>query len=170
MNQGLFNSSLKIVFPNTKPIARPIVDFESIAHPNWLVGFIDGEGCFYVKVRKNKSKLGFSVSMTFTISQHSRDYLLMSKIISYLNCGMIEKPKERFEVRFIVYKFNDIFVKILSFLNKYPLQGIKNADFLDFKEIVNLMKDKSHLTLEGLSKIRFLKASMNKGRVHLKNN
>lgn len=167
MNQGL-SSNLKIVFPNTNPIARPIINFQGIPHPNWLVGFIDGEGCFYVSTRKNKSKLG--VGMIFSISQHSRDHLLTSKIISYFNCGIIEKPKGRFEVRFVVYKFKDIFVKILPFLKKYPLQGVKNADLLDFIKIANLMKDKSHLTLEGLNKIRLLKAGMNKGRVHLNNN
>lgn|GEM_PF-6461101 len=84
------------------------------------MGFIDGEGCFYVKVINNKYKPGFSVSI-FSISQHSRDHLFMNNIISYLNCGIIEKPKGRFEVRFIVYKFNDILVKLIP-LNKYPLK------------------------------------------------
>jgi hypothetical protein len=49
----------------------------------------------------------------------------MSNIISYLNSGVIEKPKGRSEVRFIVYKFNDIMVKILPFFKNYPLQGVK---------------------------------------------
>jgi len=33
MNQGL-SSNLKIVFPNTNPIARPIINFQGIPHPN----------------------------------------------------------------------------------------------------------------------------------------
>lgn len=107
MNQGL-SSSLKLEFPNTKSIAIPVIDYEGIAHPNWLVGFIDGEGSFYVKVTKNESKSGYSVSIIFTLSQHLRDEILMSKIVSYLDCGIIEKSKGRFEVRFILYKFNDI--------------------------------------------------------------
>jgi hypothetical protein len=92
MNKGL-SSDLKRIFPNTNPIARPIIDFEGIPHPNWLVGFVDGEGCFYVKIKKNKSRLGINVVMVFTISQHSRDHFLMSNIASYLKCGNIEKPK-----------------------------------------------------------------------------
>jgi len=167
MNKGL-SSHLKIVFPNANPIARPIIDFEGIPHPNWLVGFIDGEGCFYVATKKNKSKLGIRVAMAFTISQHSRDYLLMSKIISYLSCGNVERPKGRSEVRFVVYKFNDIWVKILPLFKKYPLQGVKKADFLDFNEIAKLIENKSHLNPEGLKKICLLKTGMNKGRVHLR--
>jgi hypothetical protein len=33
MNKGL-SDNLKIVFPNTKPIARPTINFEGIPHPN----------------------------------------------------------------------------------------------------------------------------------------
>lgn len=165
MNKGL-SDHLKLVFPNTKPIIRPVVDINTIPHPNWLVGFVDGEGCFYVKTTKNKSKLGIRISMSFSISQHSRDCLLMKSIISYLNCGIIEIPKGRSEVRYIVYKFEDILVKILPFFSKHPLQGVKNADYLDFNEAVNLVEKKSHLTSEGLEKILLLKAGMNKGRVY----
>jgi len=40
MNKGL-SDALKKAFPNTIPIPRPLVNFEGIAHPNWLVGFVD---------------------------------------------------------------------------------------------------------------------------------
>jgi hypothetical protein len=33
MNKGL-SGDLKVIFPNTNPIARPIIDFEGISHPN----------------------------------------------------------------------------------------------------------------------------------------
>lgn len=148
MNKGL-SDNLKIVFPNTKPIARPTINFEGIPHPNWLVGFVDGEGCFYIKIIKTKFKLGISTTMVFTLSQHSRDHLLMSKIMSYLKCGNIEKPKGRSEVRFVVYKFNDILVKLLPLFKNYPLQGVKHKDFLDFSQIASLMENNSHLNSEG---------------------
>jgi len=70
--------------------------------------------------------------------------MLMKNIIPYLNCGIIEIPTRRSEVRFIVYKFEDIFVKILPFFRKYPLQGVKNADYLDFNKIADLVENKSH--------------------------
>lgn len=75
MNKGL-SDNLKIIFPNTEPIARPTINFKGIPHPNWLVGFLDGEGCFYIHKKKTKSKLGIGVTMVFTLSQHSRDHLL----------------------------------------------------------------------------------------------
>jgi hypothetical protein len=166
MNRGL-SDSLRANFPDTNPTPRPIINYEGIPHPNWLVGFVDGEGCFYVSTKKIKFKLGLQVVMTFILSQHSRDRVLINGVVSYLKCGNVENPKGRSEVRFVVYKFEDILDKIVPLFNKYPLQGVKNKDFLDFTEIAGLMKNKSHLTLEGLNKICLLKAGMNKARVHL---
>jgi hypothetical protein len=88
--------------------------------------------------------------------------------MSYLKCGNIEKPKGRSEVRFVVYKFNDILVKLLPLFKNYPLQGVKHKDFLDFSQIASLMENNSHLNSEGLKKIYIIKAGMNKARVHLK--
>jgi len=50
----------------------------------------------------------------------------------------------------------------LIFLN-YSLLTQKKADFLLFKNIIDLMKNKEHLTLEGLKKIVAFKASINLG-------
>ena len=54
--------------------------------------------------------------------------------------------------------------KIIPFFNKYKIQGVKQLDFLDFCKIVELMKNKAHLTKEGLAQIRKIKAGMNKAR------
>ena len=52
---------------------------------------------------------------------------------------------------------------LLNHLNNYPLITKKQADFKLFKEALNLISDKEHLTSEGLLKIVAIKASMNKG-------
>jgi hypothetical protein len=147
-------------------VTRPLVNFEGIPHPNWLVGFVDGEGCFYVNTKKAKSKLGIQVISTFFISQHSRDELLLSKIIDYLGCGSIEKSSTRLdETKFIVYKFSDIFDKVIPFFKNHPLQSVKNLDFQDFCLIANLMKNKDHLNPKGLEKISLIKSRMNSARI-----
>jgi hypothetical protein len=105
--------------------------------------------------------------VVFTLSQHSRDHILISNIVSYLKCGNIEKPKGRSEVRFVVYKLNDILAKIIPLFKNYPLQGIKKADFLDFDKATLLLKYKHHLNLDGFKKVCLLKAGMNKGRINL---
>ena len=58
LNWGL-SDTLRTQFPTVQPVPRPIVDFEGISDPNWLAGFVDGEGYFYVKVQKAETPSGF---------------------------------------------------------------------------------------------------------------
>jgi hypothetical protein len=74
--------SLKAAFPNTQPVTRPIDEFKGIPDPNWLAGFIDAEGCFQVTVHESKThKIGFQVSVIFTIAQNIRDRLLLKNFL-----------------------------------------------------------------------------------------
>ncbi len=166
LNWGL-SDTFKIKFPTVLPVARPVVSFEGIPHPDWLAGFVDGEGCFYVNTKKAKSYLtGYQVIMSFSLSQHVRDELLLTKFIDYLGCGKIERASTRpNHVTFVVYRFSDIFGKIIPFFQSYPLQGLKYLDYKDFCEIAKIMENKKHLTLEGLKKIKSLKSGMNIGRI-----
>jgi len=67
--------------------------------------------------------------------------------------------------QFTVTKFSDICDKIIPFLEKYPLQGAKLLDYADFKKAVEIMKNKGHLTKEGLEEICKIKVGMNRGRL-----
>lgn len=141
---------------------------KEILDPYWLVGFVDAEGCFYIKPIKCKSKLEFDkYSLVFSVSQHSRDILLLNNIISYLHCGVIEIPKGRNEGRSIVYKFSDHLDKIIPFFEKYSLITVKRFDYLDFKKAANILKKESNLTNEDLFNIQHIKSGMNKNRFNL---
>jgi len=52
---------------------------------------------------------------------------------------------------------------IIPFFNKYPLLTQKRVDFEIFKQIIELINNKEHMTLIGLQKIVNLKASLNTG-------
>ena len=132
----------------------------------YISGFVDGEGCFYPKITKAKTMSDFQVRVFFLISQHVRDEPLLTKFVDYLGCGMIEKISTRPDgVTFVVSKFSDIFYKIIPFFQSYPLQGIKSMDYNDFCKIAKIMKDKFHLTPEGIKKIKSLKSGINRGRI-----
>ena len=51
----------------------------------------------------------------------------------------------------------------MDHFQKYPLIGAKVSDFLLFKQCYDLIKQKQHLTQEGLEKIIALKGNLNKG-------
>lgn len=167
MNKGL-SKELNLAFPNTVPVSIPVVNFNKIIHDNWLIGFVDGEGCFYIKIKKVRSLLGFQTSISFFISQHSRDELLLNKIAEYLGCGNIEKISTRPNAAvFVVYKLNDICEKVIPFFQNYSLQSVKLLDYKDFCKVSSLMLNKAHLTSEGIKQINVIKSNMNKGRKYI---
>lgn len=164
MNSGL-SDYLKTQFPTVLPVGRPMVEYNNF-HPNWLAGFTDGEGCFYVKILQSKTISGYQIILSFSISQHIIDEKLLTKIMDYFGGGVIEKVRTRLTTAtFVIYKFDYLQNKIIPFFEKYPLQGIKKLDYLDFCKIANLMLTKEHLTPEGVKKIKSLKSGMNSGRI-----
>lgn len=102
------------------------------------------------------------ILLTFYITQHSRDTLLMESLIRYLNCGQVLKRSSQSAVDFKVGRFVDITSKVIPFLQKYPLQSVKQKDFLDWVEASFLIGNKEHLTIKGLEKINIIKDGMNK--------
>jgi hypothetical protein len=120
-----------------------------------------------VKISKSEAhKTGFVVQLRMTIGQHSRDTFLINSLIQYLNCGRFSKSSTASFVKFAVSSCDDINEKIIPFFDKSPLQGTKRLDFPDpdFCRVAELMKEKAHLTAEGLDKIRKIKEGMNTGR------
>ena len=119
---------------------------------------------FFVGIIKSSTHHhGFQVKLAFELAQHSRDEQLVKSFMNFLNCGkFIKKNKEIFNYR--VVKFSDLDEKIIPFLKKYQIEGVKSKDFIDFCEIALLMKNKVHLTQDGLEQIRKIKAGMNTGR------
>lgn len=164
LNNGLSNV-LKEAFPNVNFVNRPVIALKKILNPYWVVGFVDGEGCFYVKVRKDYNyKTGYQVQLLFQITQHMRDKELINVLIKYFNCGNIEIDKRGTVINLRVSKFVDINDKIISFFNKYSLKGSKLLDYYDFRKIVQLMKNNFHLTYKGIMEIKTIKLRMNTKR------
>jgi len=153
LNWGL-SEKLKVAFPALVPFKRPDVALPVSIDPNWLVGFTEGEGSFLVSVFKSNTKTGYALRLKFQITQHSRDAELMKAIAVYLGCGGYKNRSQGTAGDFTVTNFSDINDKILSFYVQYPLLGYKLVSFNKFCQVAELMKVKSHLTQEGLDKIR----------------
>lgn len=167
MNKGL-PESLKIAFPITDVIlnTRPLAISSEIRDPNWVVGFTEAEGCFFVKIAYNKSKEKPSITLGVQITQHSRDTLLINSLTTFFNCGRVENCLRADALNFVVTKLSDITGNIIPFFENYPLVGSKAKDYEDFKKIAKLMTSKVHLTKEGLKEISLIKSGMNSSREH----
>jgi hypothetical protein len=163
LNKGL-SPSLKKAFPNTVAAGRPEVPSVLEIHPRWIAGFFSGEGCFRVSVREsNTSKGGGRVNLIFSVNQHSRDESLIRRLVGYFGCGNFYSYKDYAE--FKCQSFQDNYEKIIPFLHKHPILGVKSKDFKDWCLIAEIVKHRGHLTKEGLNEIRLIQAGMNKSRL-----
>lgn len=104
LNKGL-TSLLSEEFKDIVPYERPKFDIPQIFDPLWILGFVEGEGCFNIKISKLKNNKSI-VSLRFVLSQHSRDRLLLNSLMNYLGCGRLEETS--IITRLVINKFEDI--------------------------------------------------------------
>lgn len=133
--------------------------------PNWITGFIDAEGCFYVYLGKRKDrKSGWKIQPCFQIKLHIKDKNLLLRIKSYF--GEIGTIVINNNYNFVVYKIYSLDQNIRTIIphfDKYPLITQKQGDFFIWKKIINLINNKEHLNEKGLIKVVSLKTNLNKG-------
>ena len=82
-------------------------------------------------------------------------------VLPNLDCGSYYSSARG---QFIVVRISDINDKIIPFFDKYPLHGKKANDYADFCKVVEIIKNKGHLTPSGLEEILRIKSGMNRGR------
>ena len=107
-------------------------------NPYFITGFSDAESSFVINIE------------------------LLELIKNFLNCGSIATAGNCKQV--LVSNFQDINNIIIPLFAKHCVQGVKHEDYLDFCKAAELIKNKAHLTQEGLDKIIKLKSGMNRGR------
>jgi hypothetical protein len=164
MNKGL-TETLNANFSNITPFPKPLSVVQPSINNNWLLGFIEGEGCFFISISKNAfQEEKFNVSLLFKLTQHNRDLELIKQIGAFLGCGFIIEESNASTVSLNCRKLSDILQKIIPFFDNYPLIGHKRLDYVDFYNVAKLMENKSHLTTQGLNDIKIIKKGMNRGR------
>ncbi len=127
----------------------------------WVVGFVDGEGCFHVGINKNESmSLGVQVLPEFTVVQHEVDKQVLYGLKDFFGCGVVRKNHgSRFSYR--VRGQKNLQERIIPFFEKHKLKTRKRVDFEKFRRVILLIEKGEHLEADGLEKIRQIKQSMN---------
>lgn len=132
-------------------------------HPQYVVGFIDGEGSFYISLARHKTlKRRFDVRADFEMELRIDDKEIIERIQQKLGCGRIyDLEYKRYDwlphVKLKIGKIREICDKLIPFFDKYPLQGKKAKVYKHFREAAFLIRDKKHLTDTGYNKILLLR-------------
>jgi hypothetical protein len=140
------------------------VDSEIVLDPNWVVGFVDGEGCFCVSVHRNHAMSrhgGWQLQPTFQIYQHQDQVEVLQALRRFFGCGTIRSKGPRSSVScFAVDGLGPLEVSVLPFFESHPLQ-VKKRDFERFAEIVRSMRRKEHLSEVGFERLVRIAFGMN---------
>ena len=129
--------------------------------PEWLAGFVDGEGCFHIGISKHSElKFGYQILPELTVVQHQRDIELLHRIRTFMKCGVVRRNHgDRYCWR--VRDLKNLVEIILPFFEKHQLRSQKNIEFSKFSDVVRRMKNGEHLTEIGFNKIVSIASSMN---------
>ncbi len=127
---------------------------------DWVVGFVDAEGCFHVSVNQCPNmSVGFQVLPEFVVVQHRRDRHVLMALKRFFGVGIVRRnhdDRDCLRIRNI-----DGLCKVCDFFMAHPLKTKKNVDFRKFRRIVLLMQRNRHLTRDGLLQIVDIALSMN---------
>jgi hypothetical protein len=133
--------------------------------PDYVSGFIDGEGCFSVSIHPHPTvRYGtrWLIAPCFQTYQHRDNIVILEAIMDFFGCGRITaKGPESDVMTYSVYRRRDLESVVIPFFERHPLVSRKHEDFVKFREIVLMMQRKLHRTDEGFRAIVELAFSMN---------
>ena len=130
--------------------------------PNWVAGFVDGEGTFYVGINKQPSMTsGYQVLPEFRIVQHKRDIKLLHALKDFFKAGVVRvNHDDRYELR--IRDVNVLKDKVVPFFKTNKLHTQKKFDFMKFTQVISIMSEKKHLSEKGIIKIIDIASRMNR--------
>ena len=130
----------------------------------WIVGFVDGEGCFHVSINPHREMAtGYQVLPEFTVVQHKQDVKVLHALKDHFGCGVV-RVNHGDRMAYRVRSINHLLERIIPFFMKHPLKSKKNIDFRKFRRILLMMEKGEHLQQQGLEEIRNIASQMNRGR------
>jgi hypothetical protein len=140
---------------------------ERLTTIGWLVGFVDGEGCFSAPIFRQRSmRLGWQVQPSFTVVQGESSRDVLEEMVRFFGCGKVYINRRHDNHRedlcsYQVFRNGDLKSVIVPFFEQYPLRTAKRDNFAKFAEVVDLVAHRRHLTVPGLIEIAEIVQTMN---------
>lgn len=131
---------------------------------SWVVGFVDGEGCFSVSVHRNpfvRRTRGWQLSAAFQVYQHEDHRSVLNELVGFFGCGVIHPkgPNSRV-ITYSVQHLRELDGVIVPFFEHHQLH-VKDQDFRTFAYIVKAMRGKEHLAEAGFERLIRMAYGMN---------
>ena len=146
---------------------------ERLIRVGWVVGFVDGEGCFSIGFVRQPDRgsrkgytAGYQVFHRFVVTQGVRSLASLEELKRFFEVGRIytnrrhDNHKEDL-AQYHVSRRNDLLGTVIPFFQEYPLRTSKQQDFERFAECMSIVAAGGHLQADGLIEIAELAEQMN---------
>jgi hypothetical protein len=133
----------------------------------WIVGFVDGEGCFSCPIQRNRvMTLGWQCQPRFAVVQGERSIRALELLRDYFGCGKIYRNRRHDNHRedlmvFNVWRRQELVERIVPFFEANSLVTAKQEEFVKFATVLRMMERRLHLTRDGLRLIAEIQQTMN---------
>jgi LAGLIDADG endonuclease len=140
----------------------------------WVIGFVDGEGCFSIgfvqqprRTGRSGYATGFQVTHEFVVTQGAQSVQALHELQDFFGVGQVLKNK-RYDnhrehlYRYVVRNRKDLLETVIPFFREHPMRTSKQQNFEKFAECVELVSAGRHLTAEGLIEIAEIAQTMNR--------
>ena len=147
---------------------------ERLVGLGWVVGFVDGEGCFsigFVRQSGGRARAGYrtgwQVSHEFAVTQGARSVECLHELCEFFDVGQVIPNNRRDNHREPLYRYavrrrSDLLETIIPFFRAYPMHTSKQDDFEKFADCVQRISEGRHLTVDGLIEIAEITETMNR--------
>lgn len=146
---------------------------ERLVSSDWIVGFVEGEGCFsvgFIKQPDRKYKKGYKTGIQvwheFCVTQGASSLKALKEIKNFFKVGNIyinkryDNHKEHL-YRYVVRKREDLLKIIIPFFKSQSMHTQKKKQFEKFAQTFEMVMRSEHLSNEGLIKIMKIAENMN---------
>jgi hypothetical protein len=146
---------------------------ERLIQLGWVIGFVDGEGCFSIGFIRQPGgsgrsgyRTGYQVAHEFAVTQGESSLAALRELEAFFGVGMLV-PNRRWDNhrehlhRYVVRRRADLVERIIPFFREYPLHTAKQENFEKFVRCIALISDGRHRTFDGLIEIAEIAETMN---------
>ena len=116
----------------------------------WVIGFVDGEGCFSIgfvrqpdRPGRRGYRTGFQVSHEFAVTQGVSGRACLDDLREFFGVGSVI-PNRRYDnhrehmYRYVVRRRTDLLETIIPFFRRHPMHSSKQRNFEKFAHCVEM--------------------------------
>ena len=140
----------------------------------WVIGFVDGEGCFSIgfvrqpdRMSRRGYRTGYQVAHEFAVTQGASSIESLHALREFFGVGQVllntryDNHREHLH-RYVVRRRSDLLEAVIPFFRQHPMRTSKQENFEKFARCVELIATGRHLDVDGLIEIAEIAQKMNR--------